>query len=237
MPRTCSSPRRAGRVISTSGWRPRPGLTTNRRRPSTLRPSGSAKAARRRRALRRPASRRFGARTCPAVGFAIGVDRSSRRWPGRRGEPLRRDHRVPTARAVRRDLDAPGAHRVDAGEVRTNDRGCFRGRRHRDDAPVRRADLRRGRRRRPRHHRQGRAHGASAAARSSSCSTCATAACRMVVASRRPADPTRRPRRCGASASMRVATKYPRIAARLVRGHRPSGGDRRGQGLGRARAD
>ena len=35
---------------------------------------------------------------------------------------------------------------------------------------------------------------------------------------------------------MRVATKYPRIAAALLRAHRPPGGDRRGQGLGRARA-
>ena len=35
---------------------------------------------------------------------------------------------------------------------------------------------------------------------------------------------------------MRVATKYPRIAARLLRAHRPPGRDRRGQGLGRARA-
>ena len=35
---------------------------------------------------------------------------------------------------------------------------------------------------------------------------------------------------------MRVATKYPRMAARYFERHRPPGGDRRGQGLGRARA-
>ena len=35
---------------------------------------------------------------------------------------------------------------------------------------------------------------------------------------------------------MRIATKYPRIAAALLRAHRPPGRDRRGQGLGRARA-
>ena len=35
---------------------------------------------------------------------------------------------------------------------------------------------------------------------------------------------------------MRIATKYPRIAARLLRAHRAPGRDRRGQGLGRARA-
>ena len=35
---------------------------------------------------------------------------------------------------------------------------------------------------------------------------------------------------------MRIATKYPRIAARLLRAHRPPGRDRRGQGLRRARA-
>ena len=37
-------------------------------------------------------------------------------------------------------------------------------------------------------------------------------------------------------ASMRVATKYPRIAAEYFERDRPPGGDRRGQGLGRARA-
>ena len=35
---------------------------------------------------------------------------------------------------------------------------------------------------------------------------------------------------------MRIATKYPRIAAPLLRAHRPPGRDRRGQGLGRAGA-
>ena len=51
---------------------------------------------------------------------------------------------------------------------------------------------------------------------------------------RRPATPAAEAlRRLGV---IRVATKYPRVAARALRAHRPPGRDRRGQGLGRARA-
>ena len=59
--------------------------------------------------------------------------------------------------------------------------------------------------------------------------------CRMVLATvEGDPDPAAEAlRRLGV---MRVATKYPRIADALLRAHRPPGRDRRGQGLGRARA-
>ena len=59
--------------------------------------------------------------------------------------------------------------------------------------------------------------------------------CRMVVAAPEGGDPIGE-LRCGASGRVRIATKYPRIAARPLRGHRPPGGDRRGEGIGRAGA-
>ena len=58
--------------------------------------------------------------------------------------------------------------------------------------------------------------------------------CTMVLASRDGDDAAAEAlRRLGV---MRVATKYPRIAAEYLERDRPPGGDRRGQGLGRARA-
>ena len=57
-----------------------------------------------------------------------------------------------------------------------------------------------------------------------------------MVAGDRRRGRTRRRRRCGASGVMRVATKYPQDRGRLLRAHRSAGRDRRGQGLGRARA-
>ena len=59
--------------------------------------------------------------------------------------------------------------------------------------------------------------------------------CRMVLATvEGDPDPAAEAlRRLGV---VRVATKYPRIAAALLRAHRPPGRDRRGQGLGRAGA-
>ena len=55
-------------------------------------------------------------------------------------------------------------------------------------------------------------------------------ACRMVLAARRGDDTlSEAQRRLG---TLRIATKYPRIAEELLRVHRPPGGDRRGQGLG-----
>ena len=95
-------------------------------------------------------------------------------------------------------------------------------------------DLRRARRGRPRHHRQGRAAGAVASATSTSCSTSATAAAGW--SSPRARATTRSASRCAGSARVRIATKYPRIAARHFAEHRPPGGGRRGQGLGRAGA-
>ena len=59
--------------------------------------------------------------------------------------------------------------------------------------------------------------------------------CQMVVATRagnhRAAELERR------LGAIRIATKYPRIADRLLRAQRPTGGDHRGQGVGRAGAD
>ena len=122
---------------------------------------------------------------------------------------------VPARRAARRDARRCSTRiGVDTAEVRANDRKLlFDDVGHRHDAPVRRADLRRGRRRRHRDHRQGRAHGAVRARRSSSCSTSATARCRMVLATvdGEPDPAAEALRRLGV---MRVATKYPRIAAR-----------------------
>ncbi len=60
---------------------------------------------------------------------------------------------------------------------------------------------------------QGRAHGAVRARRLRAGSTSASGACRMVLASV-DGEPTRRPRRSRRLGVMRVATKYPKIAAR-----------------------
>ena len=70
---------------------------------------------------------------------------------------------------------------------------------------------------------------------STSCSTSATARCTMVLA-HATGDRSRRLEALRRLGVMRVATKYPRIAAAPLRGDRPPGRDRRGQGLGRARA-
>ena len=102
---------------------------------------------------------RFG-RALPAVGFALGVDRLHVALAGeeavnRFGLDLRRAPR----RAARRDPRRAGAHRRRRGRgAHQRPPAALRRRRHRDDAPVRRADLRRGGRRRPRDRGQGRAH-------------------------------------------------------------------------------
>ena len=58
--------------------------------------------------------------------------------------------------------------------------------------------------------------------------------CRMVVAAREGGDPIGDAlRRLG---RVRIATKYPRVAARALRRHRPPGRDRGGEGLGGAGA-
>ena len=59
--------------------------------------------------------------------------------------------------------------------------------------------------------------------------------CRMIVAARARAT-TRSASRCAGSAAVRIATKYPRIAARPLRRDRAPGRDRGGEGLGGARA-
>ena len=166
--RRCSRPTVAERVIFDLGLSREPRLLHGRGLRG-LRP-GARRAAGRRRALRRPAR----ALRAPAAGRRL---RAQRRPPahraGRRGERRGRDrataltHRRAARRAVRRArstcLDAPrGRHRRGA---RQRPQAAVRGRRHRHDAPVRRADLRRGRRGRPRDHRQGRAHGAVRARR------------------------------------------------------------------------
>ena len=161
----------------------------------------------------------------PAVGFALGgggryddligrfgrdaarlrhrARRAARaRGPGRRGG-LRMSDRLTIAvpRGALFDGHARPARADSAStpsEVRSNDRKLlFAERRHRDDAPERRAHLRGARLRGHRDHRQGRAARAGASARSTSCSTSATGSCRMVVAQRRR---RRRDRRVAAPA-------------------------------------
>ena len=237
---TCSSDDVAARVIFDLGLAPRLGLLHGRR-VRRLRPR-ARRAARRRRALRRPAR----ALRAPAAGGRLRARRRpAARRAGRARSATRRPRvndfgltiAVPRGALFDETLDAARRprHRHRARCARNDRKLLFERRRHRDDAPVRRADLRRGRRRRHRHHRQGRADGAVASARSSSCSTSASAAARWCSPPSRaaPTPPTEALRRLGV---MRVATKYPRIAAALLRAHRPPGRDRRGQGLGRARA-
>ena len=84
------------------------------------------------------------------------------------------------------------------------------------------------------HHRQGRARRAGRARASTSCSTSASGRCRMVFATVDGRGPGGR----GAAPPRRDADRdeVPADRRRLLRAHRPPGRDRRGQGLGRARA-
>ena len=123
---------------------------------------------------------------------------------------------------------------IDTREVRDNDRKLlFDDGRDRHDATVRRPDLRRGRSGRPRYHRQGRADGA-VRARGLRAVDLGYGRCPMVLAS-----VDGRGSRGGGAAAARGRPDRDQIpadrGAPLPRDRSP-GGDRRGQGLGRAGA-
>ena len=158
---------------------------------------------------------RFG-RDLPAVGFALDVDRLHLALAGRgaRERAIGLDHRrAPRRAASPRRSTLSTRIGVDTAEVRSNDRKLLFG-----DVGIvtmRPSDV-------PTYVEAGAADVGitgkdvlmeQPSARSTSCSTSATAAARW-CSPPSPASPTRRSRRCGAWASMRVATKYPRIAAR-----------------------
>ena len=155
------------------------------------------RAARRRRALRRPA-RALRAR---AARLRLGAGRRARATLARRGGGAMSGLRiaVPRGALLRETLDLLDGLGIDTAEVRANDRKLLF-----EDAgivtmrPVRRADLRRGRRRRPRHHRQGRARRAGRARRLRAARPRLRAAARW--SSRPSRARTPRPRRCAGSA-------------------------------------
>ena len=217
--------------------RPRPGARAgllHRRGVRGLRPGGGVRA-RRRRALRRPAR--------PLRPRAAGLRRGARRAaraPGPGGRGGARDERrltIAVPRGALFDGHARPArrarHRHRRGALE-RPQAAVRRRRHRDDAALATC--------RP----------TSSTARPTSASparTCCSSRrqrnvyelldlgfgrCRMVVAAREGGDPIGDAlRRLG---RVRIATKYPRIAAAPLRRHRPPGGDRGGEGLGRAGA-
>ena len=156
-----------------------------------------------RRALRRPA-RALRPRRCPPSASRWrrpAAHRADRRG-ARRDEPRSAACASPSraARCSRETLDVLDRLGVDTAEVRANDRKLlFEDVGHRDDAPERRADLRRGRRRRHRHHRQGRADGAG---RARGLRAARPRLRRVPDGARdRSTGPTRPRRRCAASAS------------------------------------
>ena len=158
---------------------------------------------------------RFG-RPLPAVGFALGVDRLHLALAGEEAVSV-----TPTASTIAVPRGALFGETLDAARrarprhrrgARQRPQAAVRGRRRRHDAPLRRADLRRGRRGRPRHHRQGRPHGAVRARRLRAARPRLRALHDGAGDRRRRPDPAAEAlRRLGV---MRVATKYPQIAAR-----------------------
>ena len=112
-----------------------------------LRP-GRGLRARRRRPLRRPA-RALRPRRCPPAASRSTCSACTWPRPPRRRSDERADDRRAARRAVRGDARPARRLGIDTAEVRANDRKLvFAERRHRDDAPERRAHLR-GARRRP----------------------------------------------------------------------------------------
>ena len=213
---------------------PRPGLL-HRRGVRGLRP-GARRAARRRRALRRPA-RPLRARRCRPSASRSASTACTSRWPGRSGgEPLRPDHRGAARRAARRDArparaasaSTPPRCAPTTASCCSSDVGIV---------TMRPSDV-------PTYVEAGAADlgitGKDVLMEQSEREVfelldLGYGGCTMVLATvaGEPDPAAEALRRLGV---MRVATKYPRIAAALLRGHRPPGRDRRGQGLGRARA-
>ena len=175
------------------------------------------RAARRRRALRRPA-RALRPRRCPPCGWALNVERLHIALVGRgarRAMSAERPHASPSraGRCCGETLDLLDALGVDTAEVRSNDRKLlFEDVGHRHDAarPTCRPTSRPAP---PTSASPARTCSPSRpSATSTSCSTSASGV-HDGVRDRRGRR-SRRPRRCAGSGVMRIATKYPRIAAR-----------------------
>ena len=226
----------AERVIFDLGLVARPRLLHGRGlrglRPGARRAAGRRRALRRpARALRAPAARgRLRARRRPAA------HRAGRRGARRRREPRQRpDDRRPARRAAGRHArPARRARRRHRPRCAPTTASCC----SRTSASSRCARPTCRPTSRPAPPTSGSpartCSSSSPSATSTSCSTSATA---RAAWSSRPStgrDPAAEAlRRLGV---MRVATKYPQDRRRVLRAHRAPGGDRRGQGLGRARA-